>query len=107
MVSGLSSTCALLVAFIAPNCFAASAQSWDGTWSGMLNEREPVSVTIADGKVVAYTIRGGQPFPIGYNTETTGTTRSAFNALAARARWARPTARWATALRRSSGNEPL
>jgi hypothetical protein len=73
MASGLSSTYALLAAFIAPNCFAASAQSWDGTWSGMLNDKEPVSVTIAAGKVVAYTISGGQPFPIGYNKVTTKT----------------------------------
>jgi hypothetical protein len=51
----------------------ASSSTWDGTWSGMLNNQEPVSVTIADGKVVAYAIRGGQPFPIGYNKVTVST----------------------------------
>src|SRR5471030_3142519 len=51
----------------------ASASTWDGTWAGMLNNQEPVSVTIAEGKVVPYAIRGGQPFPIGYN-KVTGTT---------------------------------
>jgi hypothetical protein len=51
----------------------ASSSTWDGTWAGMLNNQEPVSVTIAEGKVVAYAIRGGQPFPIGYNKVTVNT----------------------------------
>ena len=42
---------------------AASKLSWDGTWAGTLNN-EPVSVTIAAGKVVGYTIRGFSPLPI-------------------------------------------
>src|SRR5271155_3042141 len=42
----------------------ASHSSWDGTWEGMLNKTDPVSVTIAGGKVVGYTIRGFTPLPI-------------------------------------------
>jgi hypothetical protein len=49
---------------------AASAPSWDGTWTGLLNNTEPVSVTIADGRVVSYEIRGGQPFGIRYSKVT-------------------------------------
>jgi hypothetical protein len=52
---------------------AHALSQWDGTWSGMLNKKEPVSVTIAGGKVVAYTIRGGEPFPIEYNKVTAST----------------------------------
>jgi hypothetical protein len=33
-------------------------------WAGMLNKTEPVSVTIAGGKVVGYTIRGFTPLGI-------------------------------------------
>jgi hypothetical protein len=43
---------------------AYAGSSWDGTWSGMLNNTEPVSVTIAAGKVVGYTIRGFAPLAI-------------------------------------------
>jgi hypothetical protein len=49
---------------------AASETSWDGTWIGMLNNSEPVSVTISGGKVVSYAIRGGQPFDIAYSEVT-------------------------------------
>jgi hypothetical protein len=52
---------------------AASNESRVGTWSGMLNNKEPVSVTIFSGKVVAYNIRGGEPFPIGFNGDTVNT----------------------------------
>ena len=45
----------------------ASNSSWDGTWTGVVNASEPVSVTISQGKVVSYAIRGGQPFDIGYS----------------------------------------
>ncbi len=45
-------------------------KSWDGTWVGTLNDTEPVSVTIAGGKVVSYAIRGGQPYDIGYSEVT-------------------------------------
>jgi hypothetical protein len=46
------------------SAYAGSSSSWDGTWSGMLNKTEPVSVTIAGGKVVGYTIRGFAPLGI-------------------------------------------
>ena len=49
---------------------AASNRSWDGTWAGLLNNSEPVSVTIAGGKVVGYVIRGGTPFDIQYSNVT-------------------------------------
>ena len=49
---------------------AGSNQTWDGTWSGLLNNSEPVSVTISGGKVVGYAIRGGEPFGIGYSKVT-------------------------------------
>ena len=49
---------------------AASSPSWDGTWTGMMNNREPVTVTIAGGKVVGYAIRGGTPFGIQYSSVT-------------------------------------
>jgi hypothetical protein len=49
---------------------ARAGSSWDGIWTGMLNNLEPVSVTIAKGKVVGYAIRGGQPFEIAYSKVT-------------------------------------
>jgi hypothetical protein len=49
---------------------AASKPSWNGTWIGLLNNSEPVSITIANGRVVSYAIRGGQPFGIGYSQVT-------------------------------------
>jgi hypothetical protein len=45
-------------------CLRRIESSWDGTWSGMLNKTEPVSVTIAGDKVVGYTIRGFAPLGI-------------------------------------------
>src|SRR5450755_20551 len=69
------------IAFLSAATFAhAASSSWDGTWSGMLNNKEPVSVTIADGRVVAYTIRGGEPFPIGFNRVTVTTVSFGDNA---------------------------
>ena len=60
-----------LAAFAALTSAAAHAgSSWDGAWAGMLNNSEPVSVTISGGKVVSYAIRGGQPFAIGYSKVT-------------------------------------
>jgi hypothetical protein len=52
---------------------AGSTNSWDGTWSGTLNKSEPVSVTITDGKVVGYTIRGVAPYPIQFSRVTSNT----------------------------------
>jgi hypothetical protein len=62
-----------VASFLMGGLVQASSNNWDGTWSGMLNNQEPVSVTIVGGKVVAYEIRGGQPFPIGYNKVTVNT----------------------------------
>ena len=47
----------LAVAFVMSAARAHAGSSRDGTWAGALNN-EPVSVTIASGKVVGYTIRG-------------------------------------------------
>lgn len=56
--------CAAFVLANGAAAHAASKISWDGTWAGTLNN-EPVSVTIAAGRVVGYTIRGFSPLPIG------------------------------------------
>jgi hypothetical protein len=63
---------ALLFAALVPaaTCQAASNSSWNGTWAGLLNNSEPVSVTIAGGRVVGYAIRGGAPFGIQYSRVT-------------------------------------
>src|ERR1700689_5219833 len=53
----------LAVAFVMSVTPAHAGSSWDGTWAGTLNN-EPVSVTIASGRVVGYTIRGFSPLPI-------------------------------------------
>ena len=53
----------LAVTFLMSATSAHADSSWDGTWAGMLNN-EPVSVTIASGRVVGYTIRGFSPLPI-------------------------------------------
>ena len=55
--------CAAFILVNGAVAHAASKLSWDGTWAGTLNN-EPVSVTIAAGKVVGYTIRGFSPLPI-------------------------------------------
>jgi hypothetical protein len=62
----------LLLAFVSFALAPVAAQagsSWDGAWTGKLNN-EPVSVTICGGKVVSYAIRGGQPFSINYSHVT-------------------------------------
>ena len=53
----------LAVALVMSATPAHAGSSWDGTWSGTLNN-EPVSVTIANGRGVGYTIRGFSPLPI-------------------------------------------
>jgi hypothetical protein len=63
----------LAVLFAPQIAEGASTRMWDGTWAGVLNNKEPVSVTINEGKVIAYTIRGGEPYPIEYNNVTTTT----------------------------------
>jgi hypothetical protein len=55
------------LALLIPSASLA-ASAWDGTWSGMLNKSEPVSVTIVDGKVVGYKIRGFSPYGIEFST---------------------------------------
>jgi hypothetical protein len=57
----------LAIAIVPAAARQASNASWDGTWTGVVNTSEPVSVTISQGKVVSYAIRGGQPFDIGYS----------------------------------------
>ena len=39
---------------------AQAAWSWDGTWTGMLGKAHPwpMSVVIAEGKVISYTLKG-------------------------------------------------
>jgi hypothetical protein len=66
---GRLSLAAALVAVLG-STDARAGSSWDGIWTGMLNDIEPVSVTIAKGKVVSYAIRGGQPFEIAYSKVT-------------------------------------
>src|SRR4051812_34060572 len=44
--------------------YAGSVHVWDGTWTGTVNKTEPVSLTVSDGKVTGYTIRGVSPFAI-------------------------------------------
>jgi hypothetical protein len=64
-------------AFVTLAAFAPAAvqagSSWDGAWTGKLNNSEPVSVTISGGKVVGYAIRDGQPFSINYSRVTLST----------------------------------
>jgi hypothetical protein len=38
--------------------YAASANVWDGIWSGMLDDSVSVSIGIADDKAVSYEIKG-------------------------------------------------
>ena len=42
---------------------------WNGTWTGLLHNTAPIAVTIADDKVVSYTIRGAA-FDIQYSQVT-------------------------------------
>jgi len=46
-----------------PSAHAAPANTWDGTWTGKLNDQAPMSVVVADGKAVSYEIMGT---PIGH-----------------------------------------
>ena len=55
------------LALLVPSASLAGS-AWDGTWSGMLNKIEPVSVTIAGGKVVGYKIRGFSPYGIEFSS---------------------------------------
>jgi hypothetical protein len=52
---------------------ADDTASWDGTWTGTLGRppgaASPIAITIAEGKVVSYTLRGA-PFVIQYSKVT-------------------------------------
>lgn len=48
---------------------AAEKATWNGTWVGLLGNMSPIAVTIANDKVVSYTIRGA-PFDIQYSNVT-------------------------------------
>ena len=52
---------------------AQAGSAWDGTWSGVVNKSDPVSVTISNGKVVGYSIRGVAPYPIEFSRVTYST----------------------------------
>jgi hypothetical protein len=43
--------------------------SWDGAWAGMLHNMSPITVTIAQDKVVSYAVKG-VPFDIQYSKVT-------------------------------------
>jgi hypothetical protein len=71
----LSPTALLLPAlllFSAP-ALAQSVQSWNGVWAGVQGaQAAPILVSIADGKVVSYTLKGS-PFEIQYSSVTPAT----------------------------------
>jgi hypothetical protein len=52
---------------LASPALAAPTSSWNGTWAGTTKTGDTVSVTIAGGRVVAYSLRGAEPFPIQYS----------------------------------------
>jgi hypothetical protein len=61
---------AIPLAFLVPMAIQAqNKKSWDGVWEGMLDNAAPIAVTIANDKVVSYTIKGS-PHPIEYNKIT-------------------------------------
>jgi hypothetical protein len=49
---------------------ALATSAWDGTWAGSFKTGDPVSVTIAGGKVIAYSFRGAAPYGIEYSRVT-------------------------------------
>jgi hypothetical protein len=55
----------------APSVRAESAASWDGTWVGSEGRRLvwPISISVAEGKVVTYTLRG-VAFPVRFSEVT-------------------------------------
>jgi hypothetical protein len=58
-------------AFLVPAdaSLAQEKSAWNGTWTGLLGNTSPIAVTIADDKVVSYTIRGAA-FDIQYSQVT-------------------------------------
>src|ERR1700753_2261401 len=64
---------ALAPLLFAPSAFAQSEKSWDGVWTGVQGKQPaPIQVSIADGKVVSYTLHGS-PFDIQYSSVTPST----------------------------------
>ena len=58
-----------LLLFSAP-ALAQSVQSWNGVWAGAQGgQAAPIVVSITDGKVVSYTLKGS-PFDIQYSSVT-------------------------------------
>jgi hypothetical protein len=51
--------------------YAESQSSWDGVWTGAVGriDPSPISISIANDKVVSYTV-GGAPFDIQYSRVT-------------------------------------
>jgi len=58
---------------LASGGYAQSAWRWDGTWTGMLQNRasviSPISITIAKDKVMNFSLRGA-PFAVQYSKVT-------------------------------------
>jgi hypothetical protein len=56
--------------FFSTAAFAQSERSWDGTWIGLQGKQSaPIQVSIADGKVASYTLKGSA-FEVQYSTVT-------------------------------------
>ena len=62
---------AIQLALLIPVAAAAAAAngSWDGAWTGMLHNMSPITITIAQDKVVSYAVKG-VPFDIQYSKVT-------------------------------------
>jgi hypothetical protein len=58
---------------LASGGYAQSVWKWDGTWTGMLQNRanviSPISITIAKDKVVNFSL-GGAPYDVQYTKVT-------------------------------------
>jgi hypothetical protein len=58
---------------LASGGYAQTASKWDGTWTGMLQNRasviSPISITISKDKVVNFSLRGA-PYDIRYSNVT-------------------------------------
>jgi hypothetical protein len=54
----LSLVIAGLGAAAAPSSYAAPANSWDGIWTGMLDDQVSISIRVANNKPLNYAIKG-------------------------------------------------